>query len=364
MFMFTEETERLGPCLACHMIYIRRLQIGKMTSPMKTGKLPHPIPYQGSKRNLAAKILCYFPAQVSTLYEPFAGSAAITIAAAANGLATRYHLNDLNKPLMDLWREIIENPEEIAAKYRRLWLEQASAPRSYYLKVRGEFNKSGRPDLFLYLLARCVKASVRYNSRGDFNQSADNRRKGMKPETMRRQVLGAALLLGGKTKITAMDYRDVLQTVTPDDLIYMDPPYQGVCRNRDPRYFEAVAASEFAEVLDTLNRRSIRYLVSYDGRTGNKTYGEALPRELDLTLIELYAGRSSQATLLGRNDVTIESLYLSPTLADELSRVPFVYRYTRGEQLCLLGAITCPDNAVRTALPSAMQAYSVPCIST
>ena len=93
---------------------------------------------------------------------------------------------------------------------------------------------------------------------------------------------------------------------------------------------------EFAQALDRLNRRGIRYLVSYDGRTGDKTHGEKLPDELDLTLIELYAGRSSQATLLGRSDVTIESLYLSPGLAEELAHAPIVYRYTRGEQLCLL----------------------------
>lgn len=77
-------------------------------------------------------------------------------------------------------------------------------------------------------------------------------------------------------------------------------------------------------------------LVSYDGRTGEKTHGERLPDDLNLTLIELYAGRSTQATLLGRDDVTIESLYLSPRLADELAHEPIVYRYTRGEQLCLL----------------------------
>jgi DNA adenine methylase len=116
----------------------------------------------------------------------------------------------------------------------------------------------------------------------------------------------------------------------------MDPPYQGVCRNRDPRYLEAVDVSEFIEALDRLNRRDIRFLVSYDGRTGDKTHGETLPQELNLTLIELYAGRSSQATLLGRKDITIESLYVSAALADELAHVPLVYRFTRGEQLCLL----------------------------
>jgi DNA adenine methylase len=303
---------------------------------MRTRTLPHPIPYQGSKRNLAADILRYFPSRVEVLYEPFAGSAAITIAAAANRLADRYRMSDLNEPLMLLWKRIIDSPEDVCKRYRQLWTEQLDDPKAYYLGVREAFNKTGDPVLFLYLLARCVKASVRYNSHGAFNQSADNRRKGMKPDTMRRQVVGASMLLGGKTTVICGDYRSLLEDAGPNDLVYMDPPYQGVCGNRDPRYLEAVDAVDFVEALDDLNRREIRYLVSYDGRTGEKTHGQLLPRELNLTLIELDAGRSSQATLLGRDDVTIESLYLSPALADQLGDVPFVYRYTRGEQLCLL----------------------------
>jgi len=46
--------------------------------------IPHPIPYQGSKRNLAPDIMRYFPADVDTLIEPFAGSAAITLTAATH----------------------------------------------------------------------------------------------------------------------------------------------------------------------------------------------------------------------------------------------------------------------------------------
>lgn len=303
---------------------------------MNTRTVPHPIPYQGSKRNLAEGILRYLPPKFCTLYEPFAGSAAITIAAAVNKLGERYHINDLNKPLMDLWQAIIETPDQIASQYERLWRSQLDDPRSFYDKARADFNRAGRPDLFLYLLARCVKGSVRYNSQGEFNQSPDNRRQGMKPETMRLHILGASYFLKGKTTISSVNYRDVLDKVTPPDLVYMDPPYQGVCGNRDTRYLQSVQYCEFVEALDALNEKGIRYLVSYDGRTGNKTFGKKLPDELNLTLIELYAGRSSQATLLGRDDVTIESLYLSPSLADELAHVPTVYRYTRGEQLCLM----------------------------
>ncbi len=297
--------------------------------------IPHPIPYQGSKRNLAADILRYFPPKFDTLYEPFAGSAAITIAAAASGLGKRYSINDLNKPLMDLWHAIIETPEKITVEYEHLWRGQLVEPRSFYDRTREEFNKTGHPDLFLYLLARCVKGSVRYNSQGEFNQSPDNRRMGMRPEVMRKQVLGVSYYLKKRTAISSVNYRDALKNATPADLVYMDPPYQGVCGNRDTRYLQSVQYCEFVEVLDTLNTRGIRYLVSYDGRTGNKRFGRSLPDELNLTLVELYAGRSSQATLLGRDDVTIESLYLSPKLADELSHVPVLYRYTRGEQLCL-----------------------------
>lgn len=297
---------------------------------------PHPIPYQGSKRNLAPEILHYFPPKFGMLYEPFAGSAAITIAAAMNGFGERYHINDLNKPLMDLWRAIIETPEQISAQYEILWRQQLDDPRSFYDRLRADFNRTGRPDLFLYLLARCVKGSVRYNSQGEFNQSPDNRRHGMQPETMRLHILGAAYYLKGKTTISSVNYRDVLDKATPIDLVYMDPPYQGVCGNRDSRYLQSVQFCEFVQALDELNRRGIRYLVSYDGRTGDKTFGKQLPDSLRLTLIELYAGRSTQATLLGRNDVTIESLYLSPSLADELAHVPIVYRFTRGEQLCLM----------------------------
>ena len=298
-------------------------------------RIPHPIAYQGSKRNLATDILRYFPERVMTLIEPFAGSAAITLAAAARGLAARYVINDLNKPLVDLWRSIVDSPEKLARQYEGLWRAQHADRREYYDKVREDFNRTGRPDYMLYLLARCVKASVRYNANGEFNQSPDNRRMGALPATMQEQVLGASHLLRGKTECTSVDYREAVARATPDDLIYMDPPYQGVCGERDPRYLKGVLVDEFVEVLESLNDREIKYLVSYDGRTGDRVHGRKLPDRLRLHLIELDAGRSSQATLLGRAEVTVESLYLSPALAESL-HLREHYPRRAAEQLALL----------------------------
>jgi DNA adenine methylase len=117
----------------------------------------------------------------------------------------------------------------------------------------------------------------------------------------------------------------------------MDPPYQGVCGERDPRYLKSVVFDEFVEVLETLNVRDVSYLVSYDGRTGDKIHGRRLPGHLQLHLVELKAGRSSQATLLGRAEITFESLYLSRALADRL-KIPRCYPRPTAEQLSLMEA--------------------------
>ena len=281
-------------------------------------KVPHPIPHQGSKRHLASQILAHFPQPIDTLIEPFAGSAAITLAAAARGLARRFHLNDLNEPLMELWRSIVEEPLALAGQYEIVWRTQSGDPRGYYASIRDEFNRTRRPHHFLYLLARCVKAAVRYNAKGEFNQSPDNRRMGAFPETVREQILGASRLLKGRTKLGTEDYRAAMARAEADDVIYLDPPYQGVCRQRDSRYMKGVLFDELVEVLAALNARHVRYLLSYDGRTGVKVHGRPLPRDLHLTRIELEAGRSPQETLLGRTAVTYESLYLSPALAEHL----------------------------------------------
>jgi len=282
--------------------------------------IPHPISYQGSKRGLAPAILACFPETMGRLIEPFAGSAAVTLAAASRGRASGFVINDLNEPLMNLWRAIINSPEQLACQYESLWKAQhAGDPRRFYDVVRDEFNRTGRPELMLYLLARCVKASVRYNACGKFNQSPDNRRMGAQPATLREHIFGASRLLKGRAECFSLDYKELLAGAVAGDLIYMDPPYQGVCASRDPRYLKAVLFDEFVEELDSLNARNMSYLVSFDGRTGEKTHGRRLPPRLGLHLVELQAGRSSQATLLGRAEVTVESLYLSPALAERLN---------------------------------------------
>lgn len=279
-----------------------------------SANMPQPIPYQGSKRIIAPKILEYFPRKVRRLVEPFAGSAAVSVAVAAQGRASRFWMNDANDPLIGLWREIVNRPDALADAYADLWEGQVGREREYFDEVRDRFNAEHLPADFLYLLARCVKAAVRYNANGEFNNAPDNRRLGARPSEMRQRILMASRLFQGKCRLTPWDYKQVLLECREDDLVYMDPPYQGVCGRRGQRYLPKVDHEEFCVELKKLNARNVMFAVSYDGRTGEKTYGPPLPEWLNLTHIEIRAGRSTQATLLGRSDVTYESLYVSPSL--------------------------------------------------
>lgn len=277
-------------------------------------KIPHLVQYQGSKRNLAPQILYFFPNVFGRLIEPFAGSAAITIACASKNRAEHFLINDLNKPLVELLRFAIEDPEYTAKKYREIWTDQKYDGIEHYYQIREKFNLTKDPIFFLYLLARCVKGSVRYNSEGLFNQSPDKRRKGTSPSQMEKNIYDISSLLKGKVDFYSLDYKDVFDMALPGDIIYMDPPYQGVCGERDSRYFSGINHEEFVEELKKLIKKGISFLVSYDGKCGNKIYGNEIPIKNGIKHVELHAGRSTQATLLGKNESTYESLYISNDL--------------------------------------------------
>ncbi len=281
----------------------------------RTMLIPHPIPYQGSKRSLAPAIGRHVPAGIGTWYEPFAGSAAMALWAARHRNPRRIVLGESLVPMTQLWTAILADPRGTAERYAEIWAGQRPEDPAYFNRVRQRFNESRDPVDLLYLLCRCVKNAVRFNARGNFTQSVDRRRLGMRPDRMRAAIAGASALLHGRTEVRAGDWLDTLADAGPGDFAYMDPPYLGTSTGRDKRYAEWMAQDRLVAGLRSLNARGVRFALSYDGRCGEKVYGPPLPEGLGMTRLHLHAGRSSQATLNGGTAETVESLYLSKGLA-------------------------------------------------
>ena len=284
-------------------------------------RLPHPIPYQGSKRKLAPVIDRYLPESIETFYEPFAGSAAMTIYAACHQRAERFILGDSLPSMVNLLRSIVERPGWTAARYREIWEGQMNDPHGYFNEVRARYNEARDPVDLLYLICRCVKNSVRFNGGGRFTQSADKRRSGMHPHRMQTAVEGVSSILRGRTEFRVGDWQETSADARPEDFVYMDPPYLGASIGRDKRYHQQLMQEELIVGLENLRQREVPFALSYDGMTGGREYGPPLPAELGLTRLLIHAGTSSQSTLSGRNEQTVESLYVTPGLADPVNGV-------------------------------------------
>lgn len=293
--------------------------------------LPHPIPYQGSKRKLAPTIGRCLPGGIATFYEPFAGSAAMSIYAAHHRRASSFVVADSLEPMVSLLRSIVQMPDYTAARYRTLWEGQSDGGPCFFNKVRERYNGGQDPIDLLYLICRCVKNSVRFNRDGRFTQSVDKRRLGMHPEKMSAAVYGVSLILRGQVEFRVGDWRETLSDAGVGDFIYMDPPYLGTSIGRDKRYHQQLTREDLIAGLEDLRRRGVPFALSYDGMTGGREYGPPLPTELGLTRLLLNAGTSSQSTLSGRYEQTIESLYVTPGLAELGGAV----MHTTGKQLTL-----------------------------
>lgn len=278
-----------------------------------------PFPYQGSKRKQTPLILQLFPENVQTLYEPFAGSAAVSIAAEYYQMSEQHVINDIYEPLANLWEDILLDSELLSKKYTKLWYLQQENHIEFYKKIRARFNVQHDTADFLYLLVKAAKNAIRFNSNGNFNQWLDTRRMGRKPNTMANILRDTSELLKGNTRIFATDYANILNMATPNDLVYLDPPYLGTSTNKNPRYSQGLDFNRFLEELYKLDNKNIPFILSFDGQFGDKTYGDVLPEDLHLTRLRVDTGRSAQGTLNGVSINSIESLYVSKELANNVN---------------------------------------------
>ena len=116
------------------------------------GKAPHIVQYQGSKRILAPQILQFMPNRFNRLIEPFAGMAAISVAAAYENRTNSFHINDLNGPLVRMLQFAIEHPQELIDAYSKVWQEQflyGDDHVQHFYIVREKFN-NGEESLFSF----------------------------------------------------------------------------------------------------------------------------------------------------------------------------------------------------------------------
>mgnify|MGYP001773407857 FL=1 len=148
------------------------------------------IKWSGSKRSQASEIIKYFPKEIDTYYEPFCGGCSVLRTLLESNIkVNRYICSDLNTELIELWRLIKSNPDDVSIHYSLLWNElnmddDKTRKRLYFEKVRERFNKTKYPLDFMFIMRTTTNGMPRYNQNGEFNNSFHITRNGILPEKL------------------------------------------------------------------------------------------------------------------------------------------------------------------------------------
>ena len=268
------------------------------------------IKWSGSKRSQAENILTYFPKEIDTYYEPFCGGASVLRRLLSSDIkVNRYVCSDLNSGLIDLWNEIINNPERVSSYYNRLWNElnvddDKQRKKEYFATVRERYNREHNPLDFMFIMRTTTNGMPRYNRDGEFNNSFHVTRNGIIPETLEKIIYEWSELLNkNKVEFMACSYDEIKPE--ENDFVYLDPPYA----NTKGMYYGTI---DYEKLWNWLRNLPCKYALSFDGISGEEDNTWNVPEDVYSRYEYLLSGNSSFKRTIGKSNDSIvyESLYL------------------------------------------------------
>lgn len=311
------------------------------------------IKWSGSKRKQAPYIVSKFPKEINTYYECFLGGASVLhelLNQIACGSISCKHIvcSDINKDLINVWN-MFKNPDtrqklydgycelHKALKRRGEYIEGTEPNRTHitkcqtlYYEIRQQYNdyidrneySDKRTIIFYWITRTCFNGLIRYNPKTNhFNASFHvGGRFGITPNELQSVfeswgcVIDSFIKNGGTIEFVNKSYNDVICDAKEGDVVYMDPPYENTtgmyfCKELDTKYFW--------NVLSKLNDRKVKWLLSYDGISGNNDLTADVPN-LYVRHEYVNAGHSSFKKLKSKTtkekknkDVVKDSLYMN-----------------------------------------------------
>lgn len=274
---------------------------------MRKQKLfPPVIKWSGSKRTQAHEIIKYFP-KFDRYFEPFLGGGAVLYALLEKNKTTEAFGNDVCKPLIDFWNVLKKDPKTVLSEYETRWNLLQKEGHTYFYKVRDVFNRDQDPHDLLFLSRTCVNGLIRFNKKGEFNNSLHHTRRGITPERLKQILFNWSNNIQNATFVSD-DYQKILSEVKPNDFVYLDPPYF----HTNGRYYGKINYNKFLQFLQELNRKNIKYALSFDGKRGEKDYTTQMPKDLYKNHIYIKSGNSSFKKVMDKQNQEVqESLYLN-----------------------------------------------------
>ena len=198
--------------------------------------------WAGGKGQLIERLNEFYPdeliiGRIKTYIEPFVGGGAVLFDVLQNFDIAKAVIIDLNKELINCYRCIKNDADELIRRLQILqsaYLSRSSETRrEFYLQIRSKYNAikiNGQYDFekaadFIFLNKTCFNGLYRVNSKGEYNVPFG---KYKNPSICDKENLLLINKLLQKVDIIYGDYTKCRQFANNEAFVYLDPPYRPI----------------------------------------------------------------------------------------------------------------------------------------
>ncbi|MDE5598550.1 MAG: Dam family site-specific DNA-(adenine-N6)-methyltransferase [Lachnospiraceae bacterium] len=241
------------------------------------------VKWAGGKRQLLSQIKERMPEKYNNYYEPFVGGGAVIFGL----LPENALINDINKALMNAYRQICNEPMEFLREVYALdaAMEKKGTEelgKKYYYNLRDHYNDKmvmaeydvELAALFVFINKHCFNGLYRVNTKGLFNVPYNNSRGASVNEEV---VMNVSQYLQGITIIDG-DFEKACIGAGKGDFVFLDSPYAPLNPTSFESYtkegFDVESHKRLAKLYDELTARGCYcMLTNHNTELINTLYG-------------------------------------------------------------------------------------------
>lgn len=229
----------------------------------------HPfVKWAGGKSQLIPQIIRLMPSRFARYFEPFLGGGAVFFHTASYN--RNAYLSDINVDLINAYKIIRNNVEELITALKYHQDEYTKSPKSYYYQLRDEtkgLNKIENAARFITLNKTCYNGLYRVNKKGLFNVPIGRYKNPLicDPVNLRKMSI---VLSQSASYLGVIDYKKILvEKADKDDFVYLDPPFHPISNTANFTSYTNSGFSfedqkELATIFKELTRRGCKLLLS------------------------------------------------------------------------------------------------------
>lgn len=185
-----------------------------------------PFNYSGSKLKLLDQILPLFDYSKDYFIDLFCGGGSVY-----TNVLDKYKkllINDVIGDLIEIHKKLGTNPQEFIESVRKL--AKTKEDQQLYLELKKNYNQEKNLDnraiMLFSLMLTCTNNFMRFNLKGEFNQSWGRREWNDSTEKKVNEFVDHLAKHKGKIYYSSKHFDNV--KITKPSMVYLDPPYSAI----------------------------------------------------------------------------------------------------------------------------------------